>query len=409
MFEQRSVESPTHPLTSDTLLSLLGGHETNAGVRISHKSSLATSAVWRATALISGVAAATPLRSHRAGSHDPVVSQILAKPNPEMPPFEFWRLTYAHRILWGDSVSLKQRDGVGRTRELWPIGPSQVNIEKVKRTVRNPAGKVFVTDEFGTLLPHEVLHIPGLSLDGVKGLSVISYARQTIGLAQAAETYGAKLFGSGNLLGGILKTPQKLDQPVAERLKTRWRERFHGLGNAHDIAVLDAGTEFQSLTMPNSDAQFLESRQFSIPEIARFFGVPPFLLMSTEKSTSWGTGLEQQALGWIKFDLSPQWLVPTEQRVTMHLLMDPAVEAAYDLDALSRGDSTARGAFYRVMREVGAFSANDIRDREGLAPIDDGDIYLQPSNLQPLGTEPAPPTLAAPEPADDNDEGDEDA
>lgn len=406
IFESRGVENPSYPLSSDNLLSILGGHSTKAGVRVSEKSSLATSAVWRATALISGVAAALPLTAHRAGSHDPIPSQILTDPNPELPPFEFWRLTYAHRILWGNSVSLKERDRVGRTRELWQIEPSKVHIEKVKRTTNNRAGKVFVTDEFGTLLPHEVLHIPGMSLDGVTGLSVVSYARQTIGLAQAAETYAAKLFGSGNLMAGILKTDAKVDEPIANRLKARWRERHQGLDNAHDIAVLDSGAEFQSLTMPNSDAQFLESRQFSIPEIARFFGVPPFLLMSTEKSTSWGTGLEQQAIGWVTFDLHPQWLAPTEQRITKHLLMDPSAEASYDLDGLQRGDMAARGAFYRIMREVGAYSADDIRDRESLAPLPDdiGKTYLQPTNLQPLGTQ---PTAPASSPGDD--EGDDDA
>lgn len=391
MYEGRSVENPLYPLSGDQLLSVLGGYRTKAGVSVSPKSSLHTSAVYRAVVLISGVAAATPLGAHRKGTHDTAVAQILADPNPELTPYEFWRQSYVHRILWGNSVSLKERDGVGRTRELWPIEPTKFRVEKVKRTTKNRAGKVIVTDEYGTLLPHEVLHIPNVMLDGTSGLSVIAYARQTIGLSQAAETYAAKLFGSGNLMSGILKTTQKVDEKIAKRLKRRWRQQYQGLDNAHEIAVMDAGAEFQSLTMPNSDAQFLESRQFGIPEVARFFGVPPFLLMATEKSTSWGTGLEQQALGWIKFDLHPQWLAPTEQRVTKHLLMDPNTEAAYDLDGLSRGDSTARGAFYRIMREVGAFSANDIRDRENLAPIDGGDTYLQPTNLQPLGTQPAPP------------------
>lgn len=393
LYERRSAaESPRFPLSGNGLLSLLGGAPTTSGVTISEHSALATSTVWRAVLLISGVAAATPLTAHRVGSHDPIVSQILSNPNPELTPFDFWRLSYAHRLLWGNSIAFRERDRLGRTRELWPLQPSTVQIEKVKRTPSNPAGKVFHTEEYGTRMPWEVFHVPGMSLDGVRGISVISYARQTIGLSQAAETYAAKLFGSGNLMAGFLKTDQKLDETAATRLKQAWREKHQGLGNAHDVGILDAGAEFQSLTMPNSDAQFLESRQFSVPELARFFGVPPFLLMSTEKSTSWGTGLEQQALGWIKFDLHPQWLAPTEQRITKHLLMDPSAEAAYDLDGLSRGDSAARGAFYRIMREVGAYSANDIRDREGLSPIDEGDTYLQPVNLQPLGTDPAPAT-----------------
>lgn len=401
LYERRNAaESPRYPLSGSGLLGLIGGSPTTAGVSVSEKSALATSAVWRSVMLISGVAAATPLRAHRVGSHDAIAAQILNKPNPELPPFDYWRLTYAHRLLWGNHVSLRRRDGLNRTRELWPIEPQDVHIVKVKRTTKNPAGKMFETTEYGDLRPDQVFHIPGISLDGVKGISVIAYARQTIGLSQAAETYASKLFGSGNLLSGFIKSPAKLDKSAAERLKAAWREKHQGLGNAHDVGVLDGGAEFESLTMPNNDAQFLESRQFSVPEIARFYGVPPFLLMSTEKSTSWGTGLEQQALGWIKFDLHPQWLAPTEQRITMHLLQDPSAEASYDLEVLARGDSMARGAFYRVMREIGAYSANDVRDRENLPPIEDGDVYLRPVNLQPLG---APqPTPAAPPPDEGN-------
>lgn len=411
LYEGRSAESPRYPLTSDRLLSILGGHGTRAGVKVSEKSSLATSAVYRSVALISGVAAALPMNAERKGGHERVPGTILEDPNPELTPLEFWRLTYVHRILWGNSVNFRERNAMGETRELWPLDPSKTRVVKTRRTSANPSGKVFESEEYGrTLLPAEVLHIPNLSLDGTSGLSVIAQARQTIGLAQASEAYAAKLFGSGNMLSGLLTTDAKLNNDSAKRLKTRWREKHQGLENAHDIAVLDNGAKFQPLTMPNDDAQFLESRQFSIPEIARFFGVPPFLLMDTLKSTSWGTGLEQQALAWAMFDLHPQWLAPTEQRVTKHLLNDPAMgrtqglEAAYDLDALRRTDSAARAAFYRVMREVGAFSANDIRDRESLGPIEGGDTYLQPVNLAPLGTNPNEPAPPAGE-----DEGDDDA
>jgi HK97 family phage portal protein len=133
--------------------------------------------------------------------------------------------------------------------------------------------------------------------------------------------------------------------------------------------------------MPNDDAQMLQTRQFQIPEIGRFFGVPPFLLMDTEKSTSWGTGLEQQAQGWVTFDLHPTWLAPTEQRVTKELTA-AGIYASYDVTSLLRGDSEARANYYQTMRTVGALNVNEIRERENLEPIPGpaGNNYAQPLN-----------------------------
>jgi HK97 family phage portal protein len=165
--------------------------------------------------------------------------------------------------------------------------------------------------------------------------------------------------------------------------------KVSGYQNSHEIAVLDSGAAFHPVAMPNKDAQFLESREFQVVEIARMFGVPLFLLMETAKSTSWGTGLEQQALGWVTFDLGPMWLTPTEQRVTKELL--PANEyASYRLTKLLRGDSAARATFYRAMRDVGAWSANDILDHEDMPPLPgpEGDLRLQPLYMAPLGTNP---------------------
>ena len=111
-------------------------------------------------------------------------------------------------------------------------------------------------------------------------------------------------------------------------------------------------------------------------------------MFQTDKSTSWGTGIEQQAVGFVKFDLHPGWLAPTEARITKELLTDNK-RAKYKIEGLLRGDTMARAEFYRVMREVGAFSANDIREFEDLTPVEGGDMHLQPMNMMPLGTDQA--------------------
>jgi phage portal protein BeeE len=188
----------------------------------------------------------------------------------------------------------------------------------------------------------EILHLPGLGYDGICGVSPIRAARESIGLGLAAQEYGAKLFGSGSLATGILQTEQRLTQKQADTLSKRWKEKRTGLGAAHETIVLDKGAKFHQLTIPPEDAQFLESRRFQVTEVCRWFGIPPFLMFETEKSTSWGTGLEQQALGWVKFDLLPE-LTAVEQRVTKHVLKPQPVYAHYSSRACCAATRRPRG------------------------------------------------------------------
>lgn len=392
LFERRSLENPTYPLTSQALIDYVGGPGTSAGIAVSPKRSLTMAAVLRCVTLISSVSSSLPLKTYRKGTREEVASLLLDNPHPDLTPLELWRLTYVHRCLWGNAYLQKVRDRGGRLNWLYPISPDRVKVGRVKYSAANPAGKIFeVTAEDGSrdaYTSDEIFHLPGLGYDGITGCSPIRLAAQGIGLGLAAEEYGARLFGSGSLLSGILQSDQRLTEEQATAVKARWMAKLTGPTRSHEIAVLDRNLKFQSVTMPNVDAQFLESRQFQTAEVGRIFGVPAFLLGLTEKSTSWGTGLEQQATGWVVFDLNPQWLAPTEQRITKELTASN-VYAKYSVQGLLRGDSTARAAYYRVMREVGAFNADDIREKEDLPPIPDGkgQQYLQPLNLQPLGSD----------------------
>lgn len=390
LFERRSIESPAKPLTDASLLEFLGGQPQDSGVTVSETSALKTSTVYRAVALIAGLGGALPLHTYVEDTKRRATSMLLENPHPEMTDLELWRLSYAHRALWGNSVLQKVRNGAGQLQWLYPITPDRVCYGRVRPSEDNPSGKVFeIVDDWGSkhaLTSREILHIPHLGYDGLMGLSPIKLAAQGIGLALAAESHGARLFGSGNLLSGILETEQRLEQPQADALQKRWRDKMTGLQRSHDVAVLDSGAKFHSLTMPNDDAQLLESRHFQVSDIARYFGVPAFLLGETEKSTSWGTGLEQQAQGFVTFDLHPMWLAPTEKRITRDLL-PPRRYAKYNLEGLLRGDSQARAAFYTAMRNLGVFSANEIRELEDRPPVDGGDSRIQPMNMAPLGSE----------------------
>lgn len=393
----RSLENPAQPLTSTALAEFLGGVRSDAGMSVSETSALRMPAVWRAVAVISGVSSALPLPTYKEGTRERAPFELLRNPHPELTPVELWRFAYLYRVLWGNAYVQKIRNGGGQIRELWPVSSERVQVEREQPSDGNPTGKIFwATDDWGVThrkTSHEIMHIPGLGYDGLTGCSPVRLATQGIGLALAAEKSAARLFGSGNMVGGVLQTEQRLEPDQAERLKARWKAKMSGVHNSHEIAVLDSGASFNPVTMPNTDAQFLESRQFEVTEIARMFGVPPFLLMATEKSTSWGTGLEQQAQGWVTFDLNPTWLTPTEQRITKELL-PPSLYANYQMGGLLRGDSQARATYYRAMRDVGAYSANDVRALEEMPPLPEGkggDVYLQPMYMAPLGSNPLAP------------------
>lgn len=382
-----SIESPEVPLTSSTLLDFLGVEKSASGKNVNEITALGMSAVWRAVTVTSNVPASLPFHAYkpdgearmRATGH---AADLLEDPHPDMTPFELWQTAYVHRRLWGNAYLRKLRNQLGQIQELWPIHPGRVKVGRESETGQKvysiDGGKeVHVGDD-------KILHLPGLGYDGVCGVSPIRAAKQSIGLALAAEEYGAKLFGSGSLASGILQTEQRLTQKQADTLSQRWKAKRTGLNSAHETIILDKGAKFQQLTIPPEDAQFLQSRRFQITEVCRWFGLPPFLMFETEKSTSWGTGLEQQALGWVMFDLRAD-LTSVEQRVTKMLRPTP-VYARYSLEGLLRGDSTARAAFYTSLWNLGALSTNEIRAYEDLAPVEGGDVRYRPLNMGELGT-----------------------
>lgn len=393
LYTTPDVAYGTGPVTTSTLINLLNGGRTHAGPSVSEPGALAMPVVWRCVNLVAGTVASLPLhayatagtgRSRKTGTWGP---NLLDEPHPDLTPFEFWEIGLAHLLLWGNAYFRILRNGVGRPVELWPIDPATVQVgrsAKIGRKLYTIAGDL---DSGGLPVVHDdetVLHIPGFGYDGICGVSPIRMARQGIALGLAAEEYGAKLFGNGALATGILQTEQRLTQAQADQLSTRWKEKRTGLKSAHETVVLDKGATFQQISVPPEDAQFIESRKFQTSEIARFFGVPPHMVGDTEKSTSWGTGIEQQTLGFVVYTLRP-WLTRIEQRVS-RLIKGDGAYARFALEGLLRGDSAQRAAFYRAMWEMGALSTNDILALEERDPVPGGETRYRPLNFGLLGS-----------------------
>ena len=381
IFERRvSVSDLKNP--QYWLLGALGAGASVTGTDVSVQGSLAFIPVYACVRLIASTIASLPLPVYRRlpgggkerDSNHPLYAVLHDKPNPEMTAFELYQALTGQLLLWGNAYSNIDRDGAGRVTAIWPLRCDRMRVERSPRTGRLLYRYTLPGGEERILLDDEVMHWRGLSSDGQVGYSPIALAREAVGVGLAAEEYGARFFGNDARPGGVLKSPKQLGQEAAARLKESWESAHGGLSNKHRTAVLEEGIEWQAIGMPNEDAQFLELRQFQRGEIAMLFGVPPHMIGDTEKSTSWGTGIEQQSIGFVTYTLRP-WLVAIEQRIKADLFAESEREtwfAEFLVDGLLRGDAKARSEALQIQRQNGIINADEWREMENRNPLPEG-------------------------------------
>lgn len=382
-----SFENPSISLSDASLINMLGGDiQTAAGPLISEQGAITTMiAVYRAIALISGLVAGLPLKVYRYAGKSEVTVRCLEDPGYDRTPFELWETVMTHLLGWGNGWVFKERDAFGVIQHLVPIFPGRVHPKYFRPGELVPEGvKVFEVDQpDGSKLPltnYELMHIPGLSYDGLLGVSPVGVARQAIGTQKAADDLAARMFSSGNMIGGILRTDRSLSQAQADAVKARWREKMQGAKHAHDIAVLDAGLEFTPTTLAPEEAQFLQTRRWQVIEVARVFGLPPHLLGDVERSTSWGTGIEQQNIGFVTYTVR-SWLTRIEQRVTRQVVTPKTQFAEFMVDGLLRGSIAERYAAYSTGVAGGWLTRNEVRVMENKQPLPGLDEPLSPLNM----------------------------
>lgn len=390
------LEGP-FPLTSSRVVDWLAGPKAWTGRRVDETKALESSAFFRGVTLISGTLAGLPLHAYRPlpdGGRERVpdtqaAAALLADPHPDLTPFELWELVYSALLRWGNAYLLKLRDQTGRLAELWWLDPSRVRAGRA-----SDGTKVYIIDgkRDEAVGDDRILHIPGFSVDGTCGVGIVRLAREGLALGMAAEEFGARFFGNGSLASGILTTEQRIGTEEADEVKAMWKAGGTGLDSAHDIRVVGSGAKYERLTIPPEDAQFLQTRQFQVEEVARWLGLPPHMLAQVDKSTSWGTGIEAQQIAMIVYTFGP-WLQRVEQRLTK-MLRPQAVYARYSVEGLLRGDSAARASFYTALWQIGALSTNDVRRLEDMPPVEGGDVRYVPLNFGVLGEAPAPAAAA---------------
>ncbi|MFD1886819.1 phage portal protein [Paenibacillus wenxiniae] len=308
---------------------------------------------------------------------------LQVSPNPMMTAFTFRETMMAHILLWGNCYAEIESDNSGNIVALWPIPPNRVEVMETKE------GDIFyrVTTSKGeqkNIPAYAMFHIPGLGFDGKKGISVISWAKQSVELALATEQFGAEFFANGTNVGAIATHPGTLSDTAFERLQKSLREKYEGLGKSHRMMLLEEGMTFAKNTIPPNDAQFLETRKFQTLEIARIFRVPPHLLGDLERATF--SNIEQQSTDFMVHSVRP-WLIRWEQTISWKLFSEKENKVYYAeflIEGMLRADSPARAAFYKEMFNIGVYSQNDIRAKENENPIEGGDRYFVPLNMLPV-------------------------
>jgi len=284
------------------------------------------------------------------------------------------------------------RDARLRPKRLRIVHPDRVRCQFNKRGER----EYWVNREW--VDANEMVHLIGMAMpEEPTGMSVISYARTSIGLGLAAEQFGAGFFGKGAHLSGVITVPGALDVERARGMKEAFEASHSGLENAHAIGILSGGAAWTPISVTPEDAQFLGTRAAQNLDIAMLFGVPPHMLGQVDRTTSWGTGIEQQSLGFLRHTLA-SWLGPFEDAWST-MLPTPQL-AQFDTDDLLRTDTAGRWAYYQVARNIAGMTPDEIRAKENLPPLPDGlgqDPYapLNSAHTTDPGWEPGQPEAGA--------------
>ncbi len=373
------LENPERRVTGGMLQGILDEHgitvggATHTGRTVTPDTAVRMIAVLRASSLIGGLLGSLPMEVRATDDRRrEVIVPVLEQPRPDQTHFEFLEQMGMDLARWGNFFARKLPSNAprGRVEELWREHPGSWRVEAGRTGPDNPSGISYVQLETGQrYTSRDILHVPLYSVDGYNGLSPIGAAREAVAAGLAAEEFANRLWKSGGLMQGILHTDKALDDERAERLKERWLHKIQGLNNAYDVAILDRGLQFQQLSMPPQDLQFLDARGFQVTEIARLYGLPPHLLSQQERQTSWGTGIEQNNIGFIVYTMDPTWFRRVEQRLTMHLA-PPGTKVGYKIQGLMRGDSQSRAAYYTALVNIGAMTPAEVRELEDLPPLD---------------------------------------
>lgn len=369
----------------------MAGGPTASGETVTVNTAMQLESVWACVRLKSQTAATLPFQLYRrdadgrgtiARDH-PLYSILHDLPNADMTAVNFWEAVFASLDLWGNAYASIDRDSNGRVIALTPLQPDHLTVQ------RQPDGSLIYrynwNGQYGEMTEDQVFHVKGFTLNGLVGISPISQHRNVLGIALAAEKVAASLFQNGMRPSAILSSPEYLKEEQRNRFSAEFITKFTGAINAGRTPLLEGGWKFEPLSINPQDAQLLATRQYSVEQICRMFGVPPAMIGHMEKTSSWGTGLEQMNLIFLTYALRPM-LKAIEQEVWRSLLTP--VErmqyyAEFNVEGLLRADSQGRAVLMKAMVENSLRTPNELRALDNMEPLPGGDDLMIMNNYIP--------------------------
>ena len=391
--EQRS--SLTHP--AEWMYTWFGGKPTRSGVNVNADTALTHAGVYACAKILAESVASLPVSLYITESdvtrelrNDTRTRLIGSEPSELYTSFDFRSTAMLHLALHGNFYAEIKRDGNMRPKELRIIeNPNWVRPELDSTgmlwyrifDVQTSAGGYMERTE--PLRPRDIIHVKGLSANGLEGKSPITVFRENIGLGIATTQTQGSLWKNGTLISGYLKHPGKLAPDQVQNLRDTWQSRYTGRDNAGKTPVLENGMEFIPLSLKPADAMFLETAKLSLHDVCRIYRIPPHMVGDLERSTN--NNIEHQSLEFVRDTLRP-WLKNWEQELNRKLLFDSEKSRMFfrfNVDALLRGDTKSRAEYFtRALGSVsnpGWMTPNEVRSLEKLNPIENGDTIYNPT------------------------------
>lgn len=365
---------------------------TSSGIRINPQNALTLSAYFAGIRIISEDIAKLPFvtfrrldRGKEPAPEHPVYPLLKSAPNENMASMSFREAMTANAISWGGGFALIKRNGRGVPQRLDIVHPSRVKVDidaRGRTFYEVGLNKTKTSIETVVVRQANMFHLHGVSDDGTNGYSVARFGAESFGRAIAQDRFASSFFRSGSSPKGAIRFAKKFrDNEELERLRSQWQETYSGEAGWHKPIILEQGAEWQSITIPPEDAQMIESSNFSVNEVARWFRIAPHKLAQMSEATF--SNIEQQSIDHVNDTLMP-WMTRWEEESERKLFaLDSAnFFARHNVEELLRGDSAARSEFLRQMFNIGAMSQNDVRERNDMNPIGpEGDIYYVPAQL----------------------------
>lgn len=414
----RADSSSSRPPWDDWWYTAAGAasSRSSAGAAVTPEAAMTIGAVYRAVRLLSDDVAQLPLHLYaplpdrenglpggKMRLRNSLADVLGRRPNARQTSYEFRQMLTAHLLLRGNGYARIVPGARGAVDQLLPINPTRVRVE-----LADNGRKVFLVrvKEGGEerLSQDEVFHLCGFQSDPEcpEGMSPVTFARTSFGLTIATEEFGARQFSQTPRPSFMLEHPGRLDEEAAKRVAASFREAYSGPSGWGGTPLLEDGLKATPIGMSHDDAQYLQTRQFQVTDVARWFGVPPHMIGDLSRATF--SNIEQQAIDYVTHSLMP-WIVLWEQTIQRDLVLDESFPQ-FVLDGLLRGDAVSRAQTEQLYINMRATTPNEVRSRNNWNPVPWGDVPAMPQGAPAPAPAPGSEKPAEPPPDEEPDEDD---